>query len=304
MNRTSIVVLGAFAFFAIPAGLRAQQRGRGPADHPAVTVAGRTYTPASILGRNMGTTEDQETQFPPHKIVGNVYYVGTETLSSFLIVTPAGNILMDSTYERNVPTIRKSVEQLGFRFSDVKILLGNHAHGDHQEGDAAVKEMTGATVMAMAEDVPALQAMKPGGKEHPIDKVLHDGDTVSLGGMTLVAHLTAGHTHGATTWTTRVMDGGKTYEVVFFSSLRAGGAVTPAIAAELDHAFAVVRALPCDVPLGDHPAEYDMHAKYAKLAAGGENPFIDKAHCLAEADIQEAMYHAVVEEQKAAPPAQ
>jgi hypothetical protein len=91
--------------------------------------------------------------------------------------------------------------------------------------------------------------------------------------------------------------------VVFFSSLRAGGTVTPAIAAELDHAFTVVRALPCDVPLGDHPAEYDMQTKYAKLSAGGANPFIDKAHCLAEADIQQAMYHAIVEEQKAAPPA-
>jgi metallo-beta-lactamase class B len=305
MNQKSIIAPATCALLAVAsAGLHAQQRGRGPADHPAVTVAGRTYTPASILARNMGTTEDQETQFPPHKIVGNVYYVGTKTLSSFLIVTPDGNLLIDSTYERNVPTIRKSVEQLGFKFSDVKILLGNHAHGDHQEGDAAVKELTGATVMAMAEDVPALQAMKPGGKEHPIDRILHDGDTVSLGGMTLVAHLTAGHTRGATTWTTRVTDGLKTYDVVFFSSLRAGGAVTPAIAAELDHAFTVVRALPCDVPLGDHPAEYDMQAKYAKLAAGAANPFIDKAHCLAEADIQQAMYRAVVEEQKAAPPAQ
>jgi metallo-beta-lactamase class B len=299
--RSSIVGITAVAAVALAASLsQAQQRGRGPADHPAVTVKGQTYTPASILARNMGTTEDQETQFPPHKIVGNIYYVGTRTLSSFLVITPRGNILIDSTYERNVPTIKKSVEQLGFKFSDIKILLGNHAHGDHQEGDAAVKELTGATVMAMAEDVPALQAMKPG-KEHPIDKILHDGDKVTLGNMTLVAHLTAGHTRGGTTWTTKAVDGGKTYDVVFFCSLRAGGAVTPAIATELDRSFSVVRALPCDVPLGDHPAQYDMHAKYAKLAAGSANPFIDKAHCLAEADIQEAMYHAVVEEQKTTP---
>src|SRR3954462_15400114 len=98
---------------------------QGPADRPAVTVHGTTYTPASILARNMGTAEDQETAFPPHKIIGNIYYVGTRTLGSFLIVTPEGNILMDSTYERNVPTIRKSVEQLGFKFTDIKILLGN-----------------------------------------------------------------------------------------------------------------------------------------------------------------------------------
>ena len=174
-----------------------------------MTVDGQTYTPASILARNMGSAEDQETAFPPHKIVGNIYYVGTRTLSSFLIVTPQGNILIDTTYERNAEVIRKSVEQLGFRFPDVKIVLGNHAHGDHQEGDAVVKQMTGAQVMAMAEDVPVLRAMKPGGKEHPIDKVLHDGDTVVLGGVTLVAHLTAGHTPGATTWTMKATRGRK-----------------------------------------------------------------------------------------------
>jgi metallo-beta-lactamase class B len=279
------------------AAVHAQQS--GPADHPAVTVKGQIYTPASILARNMGSAEDQETPFPPHKIIGNIYYVGTRTLSSFLVVTAAGNILIDSTYERNVPGIQKSVEQLGFKFADIKILLGNHAHADHQEGDALVKQMTGAQVMAMAEDVPALLAMMPGGKTHPIDKILHDGDKVTLGGSTLVAHLTAGHTRGATTWTTKAEEGGKTYDVVVFSSLRAGGVVTPAVAGELDHAFAVVRKLTCHVPLGDHPAQYNMHAKYARLAAGQPNPFVDRSNCLAEADIQEAMYHAVVEEQKA-----
>jgi metallo-beta-lactamase class B len=133
----------------------------------------------------MGTPEDQEAQFPPHKIIGNIYYVGTRTLSSFLIVTSQGNILIDTTYERNVPTIEKSVQQLGFKFSDIKIVLGSHAHGDHQEGDALVKQKTGAQVMAMAEDVPVLQGIKPGGKDHPIDKVLHDGESVTLGGATL-----------------------------------------------------------------------------------------------------------------------
>src|SRR5258708_8560620 len=163
-------------------------------DHPSITVAGHNYSPLSIVTRNMGTKEDQEAQFPPHKIIGNVYYVGTRTLSSFLIVTPQGNILLDSTYERNVLTIKKSVEQLGFKFSNIKFLLGNHAHGDHMEGDFMVKELSGAKVIVMAEDVPALQAMKPGGKEHPIDRVIHDGDSVTLGGTTLIAHLTACHT--------------------------------------------------------------------------------------------------------------
>src|SRR3954468_5444938 len=106
--------------------------GQAPADHPSVTVNGRVYTPGSILSRNMGTAEDQETAFPPHKIIGNIYYVGTRTLSVFLIVTPAGHILVDTTYERNAPVIQKSIEALGFKVSDIRIILGNHAHGDHQ----------------------------------------------------------------------------------------------------------------------------------------------------------------------------
>ena len=281
-------------------GANTSQAQNPPPDHPAVTVKGRTYTPRSILARNMGTEEDQTTQFPPHKVIGNIYYVGTRTLSSFLIVTPEGNILLDSTYERNVPTIQKSVTDLGFKFSDIKILLGNHAHGDHQEGDALVKQLTGAQVMAMAEDVPALQAIKPGGKAHPIDKIVHDMDTVTLGATTLVAHLTPGHTPGCTTWTTTVQEGGRTYNVVFSCSLRAPAPLTPAIVDEMNRSFKLVRTLPCDVQVGDHPAQYNMHEKYAKLKNGGPNPFIDPANCNLEADIQEAMFKAVLAEQ---PPA-
>jgi metallo-beta-lactamase class B len=275
-------------------------QGTPPPDHPAVTVNGKTYTPRSILARNMGTEADRITAFPPHRIIGNIYYVGTNTLSSFLIATPQGHILIDSTYEINVPTIAKSVADLGFKFSDVKILLGNHAHGDHQEGDALVKQMTGAQVMAMAEDVPLLQAMKPGGKEHPIDRVLHDGDAVTLGGATLVAHLTSGHTPGCTTFTTTAQDGGKTYNVMFGCSLRPPAVVTPALVDRFNRAFKTVRALPCDVQLGDHGAQYNMQEKYAKMKEGGPNPFIDPATCTLEADVQEAMLKAILAEQQQA----
>ncbi len=277
---------------------QAQTKGPPAPDHPAVTVQGKTFTPRSILARNMGTPEDQTAQFPPHKIVGNIYYVGTRTLSSFLVVTPQGNILIDSTYERNVPTIEKSVKQLGFKFSDIKILLGNHAHGDHQEGDALVKQLTGAQVMAMAEDVPALQAIKPGGKQHPIDKMLHDGEPVTLGGTTLVAHLTAGHTRGCTTWTMKAQEGAKTYNVVFNCSLRSPAMLTPPIVNEFNRSFKLVRSLPCDVPLGDHPAQYGMQAKYSKIQKGGPDPFIDASGCTVEADIEEAMFHAILDEQQ------
>src|SRR5213083_2769316 len=285
-----------------PSRTMSHAQGQPPPDHPAVTVQGQTYTPRLILARNMGTEEDQTRQFPPHKIIGNIHYVGTRTLSSFLLVTPQGNILIDSTYERNVPTIQKSVEQLGFKFSDTRILLGNHAHGDHQEGDALVKQLTGAQVMAMAEDVPALQAIKPGGKEHPIDKMLHDGEPVTLGGTTLVAHLTPGHTRGCTTWTMKAQEGGKPYNVVINCSLRPPAALTPAIIDEFNRSFKLVRSLRCDVQLGDHPAQYSMEEKYAKLRNGSRNPFIDAATCQIETDIQEAMFHAILaEQQKEAP---
>jgi metallo-beta-lactamase class B len=272
----------------------------GAPDHPVITFQGQTYTPLSILTRNMGTAADQAEQLPPQRIIGNIYYVGLKTLASYLIVTPAGNILLDTTYEKNVPTIADSVAKLGFKFSDIKIILGNHAHGDHMEGDALAKQMTGgAQVVAMAEDVPALAHMRPGGKPHPIDRVIVDGDTVSLGGTTLTAHLTPGHTHGCTTWTTTVTDAGKPYNVVFGCSLRAGNFISPDVAKEFDKSFAVVRTFPCDIQLGDHGSEFDLLGKYAKLKPGAPNPFIDKASCTKEIDMEEAMYHAIMAEQAA-----
>src|SRR5205809_6981787 len=118
MKKVSMIVL----ILSVTLSYAQTGQAQAPPDHPSVTVQGQTYTPRSILARNMGTPEDQTTQFPPHKIVGNIYYVGTKTLSSFLIVTPQGNILIDSTYERNVKTIEKSITDLGFKFADVKVL--------------------------------------------------------------------------------------------------------------------------------------------------------------------------------------
>src|SRR6204780_1484254 len=157
--------------------------------------------------------------FPAYKVIGNVYFVGTDDLGSFLITTPEGNILINSDFDDTVPQIRASVEKLGFKFSDIKILLGSHAHGDHMEGDARVKELTGAQVMVMEQDVPAISRMTPGNKPHPIDRVLHDGDEVKLGGTTLTAHLTAGHTKGCTTWSMKATEAGKPYDLVIVCSV-------------------------------------------------------------------------------------
>jgi len=274
---------------------------------PQISVDGYTYTQRALFQRNIGGPDDMTTPFPPHKIIGNIYYVGARSLASFLVVTPQGNILINSAYERNIPLILKSVEQLGFKLSDTKILLGSHAHADHQEGDALFKQLTGAQVMAMAEDVPALENMKPGGKPHPIDKVLHDGDEVTLGGSTLVAHLTPGHTRGCTTWTMKVEEAGKTYNVVIICSLGVNpgfklvnNADVPQIADEFTRAFETMRSLPCDVPLGSHPGMYNMEEKYAKLEKGGPNPFIDPVGYKTEIDIDEAMFHAVLDQQRKA----
>ena len=276
-----------------------------PGGWPQVTVSGKTWNQQELFQRNVGGPDDQTTAFPPHKVIGNIYFVGTKSLSSYLVVTPQGHILINSTYERNVPVIQRSIEQLGFEFSDVRILLGSHAHGDHQEGDAQVKLLTGAQVMAMAEDVPALKNMKPGGKEHPIDRILHDGESVTLGGATLVAHLTPGHTRGCTTWTMKVQDGGKTYDVVIIGSVGVNPGFklvsntdVPQIADEFTRAFKVMRSLPCDVPLASHPAMYNLAEKYPKLTAGGPNPFIDPAGYKAELDLTETMFRAVLAAQR------
>jgi metallo-beta-lactamase class B len=287
--------------------LAGQGGGRGnQAPGPSITVHGQTFTQQSLFQRNVGGPDDMYAAFPPHKIIGNVYYVGTKSLGVFLIVTPAGNILVNSTFERNVPAIQKSIEQLGFKFSDTKILLGSHAHGDHQEADAMVKQLTGAQVVALAEDVPALEAMKPGGKPHPIDRIVHDGDTVTLGGTTLTAHLTPGHTRGCTTWTLKAQEGGKSYDVVIIGSLGTNPGFKlvnnpeiPHQAEEFEQAFKVARSLPCDVPLGSHPGMYNLDQKFAKIGKG-PNPFIDPAGYKTEVDIDEAMFRAVLAEQKKA----
>jgi metallo-beta-lactamase class B len=244
--------------------------------------------------------------FPAHKVIGNIYFVGTADLGSYLITTPQGHILVNTDFERTVPQIRASVEKLGFKFTDIKIILGSHAHGDHMEGDALAKELSGARVMAMEQDVPALQKMMPGGKPHPIDKVLHDGEEVKLGDAVLTAHLTAGHTKGCTTWSTKATDAGKTYDVVIVCSVGFNPGYVlvnnkdyPQIADDYVRSFATLRKLPCDVFIAAHGSFYGLEAKYAKLDANpGVNPWIDHAGYLAYIDLKEKQFNAELERQK------
>jgi len=248
--------------------------------------------------------------FPPHRVIDNVYFVGTEALGTFLITTPAGHILINSDFETTVPQIQKSIKDLGFKFEDIKILLGSHAHGDHMEGDALVKQLTGAQVMAMAEDVAGLKAMKPHGKEHPIDRVLHDGEQVSLGGTTLTAYRTPGHTKGCTTWGLKATEAGKQYDVLIICSygvndnyVLVGNRDYPDIASDYEAMYAKARTLPVDVFLGSHGSFYGLTAKYAALQKrepGQPNPFVDHAGYLAHVALQEQRFHTMLETQRKA----
>jgi metallo-beta-lactamase class B len=228
--------------------------------------------------------------FDAVRIVGNVYYVGTRGLSSFLIVTPAGGIIIDSGEAETVPFIRASVEKLGFRLSDIKILLTGHAHFDHVGGHADLKRLTGAQVMVMDADRQALESGVdrsalggPGWKPVAIDRVLKDGDTVTLGGVTLTAHLTPGHTQGCTTWTMEAGQDGKKYQVAFTGSVTinegvhlVGNTRVPAIAEHYAQAFRVLHGIKADVFVAQHGGVFALEDKARRTAADPRvNPFVD-----------------------------
>lgn len=225
---------------------------------------------------------DWNRPFPAFKLAGNLYYVGTADLAAYLITTPRGNILINSDFAEDVPLIHKSIEQLGFKYGDTKILLISHAHADHDEGVGVIKRETGAKLMVMDADVPDVEGTGPGQPGAHVDRVLHDGDRVELGGSILTAHLTPGHTKGCTTWTMRVQESGKTLDVVIIGSpnvnpgyILVGNKNYPQIAHDYIKTFQVLKSLPCELFLGAHGAYFGMKAKYDKMNASGGNPFID-----------------------------
>jgi len=238
---------------------------------------------------------DWTTPVAPFRIADNLYYVGSRDLASYLIVTSAGDILINSSLESSPALIRTSVEQLGFHFSDIHILLISHAHFDHDAGSAEIKRMTGARYMVMDSDVPVVESggakdfFYPGDRYPPakVDRVLHDGDKVELGGAVLVAHKTPGHTRGCTTWTMRTSQQGKPVNVVIVGSWNVNPgfrlvsrpgkpASYPGIADDYRKTFAVLKGLPCDIFLGAHGQYFDMPAKLERANAGaGQRVWID-----------------------------
>ena len=231
--------------------------------------------------------------FPAFRIADNLYYVGSKGLANYLVTTSQGHILINSDMEANVPLIRASVESLGFKFSDIKILLISHAHWDHCGASATIKKLTGAKYMVMQGDVDVVQS---GGKSDfhygnntanlyapaSVDRVLHNNDEVKLGDAVLTARLTPGHTKGCTTWTMKVKDGSKMRDVVIVGSPNVNpgynlidSKVYPGMAKDFERQFEDLKSLSCDYFLGAHGAYFDLEEKYAKFKSGVTTAFID-----------------------------
>jgi metallo-beta-lactamase class B len=227
----------------------------------------------------------------PFRIIGNIYYVGASEVSSFLITTPNGHILLDSGFAETVPLIADGIKQLGFKIEDVKVLINSHAHYDHAAGLAQLKRVTGAQLM-LSEPEAALVAN--GGKGDfqwgdkftyepaTADRLLKDKDQVDLGGVTMIARLTPGHTRGCTTWLMKVTEDGKTYDVVLIGSTTAPGYTLvnnpkyPNIVSDYEYTFRLLRSVHCDVFLGPHGSFFHLKEKAARLARGERpNPFIE-----------------------------
>ncbi len=229
----------------------------------------------------------------PFRIVENLYYVGSRDLACFLVTTPAGNILINANLESSPPLIRKSVETLGFRWSDTKILLSSQAHYDHIAGAAAILKQTGAKLRVMDGDVSVAEsggtddfAKLPRFPPAHVDRTLHDGDLVELGGVVITAVKTPGHTRGCTAYTMRVSHAGRKLNVVILGGLSAldsyrlvdapgEPASYPGIAKDFEHTFAVLARLPCDIFLGAHGQYFDMQDKLARRHDGSPAVWID-----------------------------
>jgi metallo-beta-lactamase class B len=270
------------------------------------------------------TNPDWTTPIAPFRIAGNLYYVGSRDLASYLIVTPQGDILINSSLESSVPLIRSSVEQLGFKFQDVRILLISHAHSDHDAGSAEIKQETGAQYMVMDADVPVVESGGAQDFQYPnerypalkVDRVLHDADQVRLGDTVLIAHKTPGHTRGCTTWTMQVRDAQRLLNVVIVGSWNVNPgyrlvdrpgqpASYPGIAADFQRTFPLLATLPCDVFLGAHGAYFHMLEKLERLRAGAsQNIWVDPiGYQAAVAERRQAFETELLREQMSSRPA-
>ena len=270
-----------------------------------VSYAALVASPSAIQQRDAAAVA-------PFKIVGNIYYVGTTDPTAFLITTNAGHILIDTTYEQTAPIVADSIRRLGFKLEDVRFILSSHAHFDHVAGHAMMKKLTGARVVATAEDAINLES---GGEKAfhytglfpkvAVDKRLKDGETVRLGNTTLTAHLLPGHTEGNTAWTTTVEADGRTYNVLFAPSMSINPGVTlvnnpkwPGVGDAYANSFARLKAMRCDIFLAPHAHFFDLQTKRPLLEKGGTNPFVDPQGYLRFLEDLEGKFQAQLRQEK------
>lgn len=227
----------------------------------------------------------------PFRIIGNIYYVGSSDLTSYLITSPQGDILLDAGLVKTAPMIRDNIRKLGFKVKDVKYLINSHAHYDHAAGFPQLKRWTGATLVTSRATADLLER---GGRDDPMygnrfpfspmhpDRIIDDGDKVAIGDAAMTAHLTPGHTKGCTTWTTEVTENGRRYHVLFLCSVSAPGYKLvnnpkyPNVVEDYRYTFAYLKTLPCDVFLAAHGSFFHLTEKRMELKADSKrNPFID-----------------------------
>jgi metallo-beta-lactamase class B len=267
------------------------------------------------FGQRNGTERAEWNQpIEPFRIIGNIYYVGVTGVASYLIATPKGHVLLDGGLPETAPIIEKNIASLNFRIQDVKYLLNSHAHYDHCGGLAALKRVSGAQVVASRADAEVLESGRQKNYSIPdslfprvkVDRLIGSGETVELGGATLTAVLTPGHTKGCTTWTMRVQELGKTYQVVFYCSTSVPGYPLvdnpryPDIVSDYEQSFTLLRQLPCDVFLAPHGSFFRLTEKRAQMAQGGPNPFIDPSELRSWVDQSEQEFQKALKAQQAA----
>lgn len=232
---------------------------------------------------------------PAFRIAGNLYYVGSQELAAYLVATPEGLILINSNLASSPALIRRSIESLGFRYADIKILLISQGHFDHCAGSAQILHETGAKYFVLQQDVDVVQS---GGHSDfhygsdpsmwfapvRVDHALQDGEQVRLGGSVLTAHRTAGHNRGTTTWTMEVTENGRTLQAVIVggTTVNPGYKLVdnknyPQIATDFAEGFDVLEKLPCDLFLGAHGSYFDLEVKHERALRGDPQAFIDPA---------------------------
>ncbi len=251
--------------------------------------------------------------YEPFTVIGNIHYVGTAGVSSFLITTPDGHFLIDGILPQSVPQIASNISALGYDVRDVRYLLNSHAHFDHAGGLAGLQRLSGAVMVASAADKPVLEAGDIGygpssGMRFPpvrVDRVIGDGESLTLGGVTLTAHLTPGHTEGCTSWSMDVVGAGGAPHRAFFhcSATVAGQSLVPesypGMVEAFRSTFARVREMRADVFLGNHENFFGLETRRARQRAGDANAFVDANALSVFNDNLEAAFEAELARQQA-----